>query len=228
MYKNHKEYKTMIFLSLLLLSISFSLCAMDSEQAQPMQYDDSSLFAQLMKSAHKNKTKRVQELLGNQDIRAQCTVTRWGVDPLCWAAYHGNTAMATLLLQRGFELRVNPEDGSSPLHTAACHGRAAVLRLLVTFPHCLADNDLGRIKESAEESEVVRILTHRHFQFIRSLLDSKTTIVAVDMTPYEAACELPYVTCRDLIEPTGLYARLSAEVIANYETGLKETVQDNE
>ncbi len=214
MYKNYKEYKTMFFLILVTLGSSLSLWAMDSEQKP---------FAELMLAAHQNNTERVQELLlGHTTLAKEGTETQWGADPLAWAAHHGNAQMAELLLQSGFKLAMNLKNGSSPLHTAAYHDRVAVLRCLVTFPHCLQDSDLPKIKESQEESEVVRILTRRHFAFIRNLLDSKTAIVAVQMTPYEAASELPDTTCRELLEPEGLYARLSAGVMENYEAGLKK------
>ena len=54
-----------------------------------------------------------------------------GITALAWAAYHGNTEIARLLIAGKADVNGKNRDGSRPLHAAAFGGHAAVLELLL-------------------------------------------------------------------------------------------------
>lgn len=150
-------------------------------------------------------------------------------DTLGWAAFHGNVEKATSLLQRGCQLTV-AEDGSTPLHIAAYHNHLAVLRLLLTYPHYLPEeNEVKVLTNQCSVEQLARNLTSTHFDRLKELLSSKTPIVSVPMTAYDAAWEKSEhghdSQCRELLEPRELQNKLAAQVTTNYQDALKEIVE---
>ncbi|MBT7422201.1 MAG: acyltransferase family protein, partial [Gemmatimonadetes bacterium] len=55
----------------------------------------------------------------------------FGTTPLAWAALHGQTAAAELLLQQGAEVNRQTRDGGTALHAAAFLGRTETAALLI-------------------------------------------------------------------------------------------------
>ena len=69
------------------------------------------------------------ELAAGADIDAQDPLS--GVTPLSWAALHGHSEVARLLIEHDADLDVRNRDGARPLHAAAFLGHAAVVKLLI-------------------------------------------------------------------------------------------------
>jgi len=51
--------------------------------------------------------------------------------PLHWAAWHGHTDIARLLIEKGAEVNAKNASQQTPLHSAAWHGHADIARLLI-------------------------------------------------------------------------------------------------
>ena len=56
---------------------------------------------------------------------------QFGIPPLGWAALHGKTAAAKLLIEKGANINRKHRDGSTPLHAAAFLGRFDTVKLLI-------------------------------------------------------------------------------------------------
>lgn len=180
MYKkhkdNHKLFFTLVWGTTVLIS-NTQVDAMEQEQAAAAPY------VQLMESACGNKLESVSELLRANPTLAQSPVeTNQGIDPVKWAAHHGNPVMARLLLDNGFKLRKS-RDGSTAFHTAAYEKHDGVLKLLLTAAN----------RETVEAG-----------QTLETLLASKTKIDHIELTPYEAACERYNNPCQALLEPAAI------------------------
>ena len=70
-----------------------------------------------------------QYLAGGADPNALDSA--FGTSPLAWAALHGQTAAAELLLQQGAEVNRQTRDGGTALHAAAFLGRTETAALLL-------------------------------------------------------------------------------------------------
>ncbi len=70
-----------------------------------------------------------QYLAGGSDPNALDSA--FGTSPLAWAALHGQTAAAELLLQQGAEVNRQTRDGGTALHAAAFLGRTETAALLI-------------------------------------------------------------------------------------------------
>ena len=70
-----------------------------------------------------------QYLAGGADPNALDSA--FGTSPLAWAALHGQTAAAELLLQQGAEVNRQTRDGGTALHAAAFLGRTETAALLI-------------------------------------------------------------------------------------------------
>ena len=71
----------------------------------------------------------IAELAADADIDAQGPI--YGVTPLSWAALHGHSEVARLLIEHDADLDVRNQDGARPLHAAAFLGHAEVVKLLI-------------------------------------------------------------------------------------------------
>ena len=56
---------------------------------------------------------------------------QYGIPPLGWAALHGKTEAAKLLIEKGANIHNKHRDGSTPLHAAAFLGRFDTVKLLI-------------------------------------------------------------------------------------------------
>lgn len=72
----------------------------------------------------------VARLLDAEAMANQVDPT-FGLTPLGWASLTGNTALITLLLDRGADIGAADAAGSTPLHHAAFFGRTSAVRLLL-------------------------------------------------------------------------------------------------
>ncbi len=75
-------------------------------------------------------TATVARLL-NAEATAHRADPAFGLSPLGWASLTGNTAMITLLLDRGADIGAADSAGSTPLHQAAYFGKTPAVRLLL-------------------------------------------------------------------------------------------------
>lgn len=171
----------------------------------------------------------ISSVIQGMQSESQIKSTSYKDDTLCWAAFHGNVQKAKLLLEKGCKLQI-AQDGSTPLHTAAYHNNLAVLTLLLTYPYYLPEEQ--EVKAQVNQCSVEQLakkITITHFARLKELLSSKTIIVSVPMTPYEAAWEKSdqgYDSqCRQLLDPTELQTKLSIQVTENYQTAIKKIVE---
>ena len=75
-------------------------------------------------------TATVARLLGAEAM-ANRADPAFGLSPLGWASLTGNTAIITLLLDRGADIGAADSAGSTPLHQAAYFGKTPAVRLLL-------------------------------------------------------------------------------------------------
>ncbi|MGE0010314.1 MAG: ankyrin repeat domain-containing protein [Candidatus Babeliales bacterium] len=173
----NKNYKKVKMLAVLLLGgFCFSAYAMNSEEIV-----QESPYQKLMNSACQNDNDAVTALLAQHpELAKEATSTNQGIDPLRWAAHHGNVDMAKLLLAKGFTLRKS-NDGATAFHSAAYEKHHEVLALLL---------------DQADASALT------------TLLASKAKINHLYLTPYEAACDRINNPCAELLEPSAVQQRI--------------------
>ncbi len=88
------------------------------------------LSENIWKAAAKGDLSAIKKTLV-EDVDLNALDPQFGIPPLGWAALHGKTEAAKLLIEKGANINRKHRDGSTPLHAASFLGRFDMVKLLI-------------------------------------------------------------------------------------------------
>lgn len=156
----------------------------------------------LFSAIEQGNDQKVAELLKQSpELSRAVSPEPHGTTPLCEAARHGHTKIASLLLGAGVPVDEPANNGSTPLMFAAQQGHIDLIRWL-----CAHGADPNRLNELALKTPLVFAIESKNFAASQALIsvgaDPQQEIAWVDLNSGQRKSQTPLTTamCLDFVE----------------------------